>query len=104
MAIRKSMEEKVTVEEERSIWLPKVQKALEIGNFKNISVNTTLYQIAADYKKFTVWGEILITLTPAGNDNHKTEILIKSTANADNIYALFKSPNKTIIEAFKSNL
>lgn len=34
----------------------------------------------------------------------QTDIHIKATANVDNIYALFKSPIKTIIEAFKTGL
>jgi len=104
MAIRKSMEENIIVEGGRGDWLSKIQKALEISGFKNVKCNSALYQTTADYKKATVFGEVLITLKPSGLNDICTEIVIKSTANVDNIYALFKSPNKTIIGAFKSGL
>jgi len=104
MAIRKSMEERVCVEGNRSIWLEKVKNALEIAGFKNLSHDSTLFQIKGDYRKMTVYGDILVTLLPFGNNENQTELNIKSTANVDNIYALFKSPNKSIINALKSAL
>jgi hypothetical protein len=48
----------------------------------------------------TVWGEIIVTLSPEA-DNVK--INAKSTANADNIFALFSSPNQKILDQFKNN-
>ena len=36
--------------------------------------------------------------------NDKTNINVKSTANSDNIFALFSSPNDKIMNAFKDNL
>ncbi len=104
MGIRKSMEEQIRVDGNRDIWLDKVQQALEVSQFTNISCNKTLYQVNADYKKLTVWGEISITLISVDTAKEQTDIHIKATANVDNIYALFKSPIKTIIEAFKTGL
>jgi hypothetical protein len=102
MAIRKSMEDKVCVDGARDIWFTKSVKALNAAGFKKIVQNETLFQITADYKKATVWGGILISLLPA--DKGQTVINMKSTANVDNIYALFKSPNKAILDRFKSEL
>jgi hypothetical protein len=48
----------------------------------------------------TVWGEIIISLLPEG-DNIKINPI--STANADNIYAAFSSPNQKILNQFKNN-
>jgi len=103
MAIRKSMEERVCVEGSRDAWFSKTSQALEVSGFKNVSRNDALFQVTADYKKATVWGEVLVTLLPATSEG-QTDITIKSTANVDNAFALFKSPNKAIIEAFKSGL
>lgn len=104
MAVRKSMEEKFCVGGFRDIWLKNIENALQKSGFEHITSDSTLYQVKGDYKKFTVWGEVLVTLLPFGNTDNQTEINIKSTANVDNIYALFKSPNKTIIEAVKAGL
>lgn len=104
MAIRKSMEEHLRVDGNRDIWIDKVQQALELGKFTDINCNKTLYQVNADYKKITVWGEINIALISVDNTIEQTDINIKATSNVDNIYALFKSPNKTIIETFKASL
>lgn len=104
MAIRKSMDERVIVDGGREVWLGKVQQALEAGGFKKVTANAALFQVSADYKKATVVGEVLVTLLPAGDGGSQTDITIKSTANVDNAFALFKSPNKAIIEAFKAGL
>ena len=100
MAIRKSktqkFQTKLTVEEA----LIKCEDALNNGGFKAIKVNTSLRQLNADYKKFTVYGEIEITLFEVNNE---TEIHLKSNANADNIFALFSSPNGKIMKAFTTN-
>jgi len=104
VAIRKSIEECVCVEGNRTIWLQNVSSALEKAGFKNVNCDSTLYQVKGDYKKLTVYGELLISLLPFGNNDNQTELNIKSTANVDNIYALFKSPNKIIINALKAAL
>jgi hypothetical protein len=46
-----------------------------------------------------VWGEILITLLPAEGEN--TKIAMRATAGVDNVWALFASPTKKILAAFK---
>ena len=102
MGIRKSMEEELVVSGKRDEWLKKCENSLNNQGFKKVEANNSLYQVKGNYKKFTVWGEILITLKPHSQKN--TNILIKATSNVDNIYALFKSPNKTIIEKFKKGL
>ena len=101
MAIRKSLQEELVLSGSREAWMEKCSAALEASGFKNVTKNGPLFQIAANYKKFTVWGEILITLTPSGSD---TKVAATSTANVDNIFALFKSPNKAILSAFKEGL
>ena len=101
MAIRKSMQEEMVVSGAKEDWLQKCRKALELSGFTKVTPNAALHQIEANYKKFMTWGTIMITLTPAGND---TKITAVSTANVDNIYALFKSPNKTILSKFKEGL
>ena len=95
------MQEEMVVSGSREEWLQKCVRALESSGFTKVTKNAVLYQIEANYKKFTTWGTVLITLTPSGTD---TQITVVSTANVDNIYALFKSPNKTILSAFKEGL
>lgn len=101
MAVRKSLQEQMVVAGIREEWLKKCARALKSSGFTKVTTNGTLYQIEANYKKFTTWGTILITLTPDGND---TRITAVSTANVDNVYALFKSPNKAILSKFKEGL
>jgi hypothetical protein len=101
MAIRKSMQEEIVVSGSREEWLQKCRRALESAGFTKVVTNAKLHKIKANYKKFMTWGTIMITLVPAGND---TRITAVSTANVDNIYALFKSPNKTILSKFKESL
>ena len=102
MGIRNSMEEDIVVSGERNTWLKKCENSLNNQGFTKVNVNNSLYQVKGNYKKITVWGEILITLTP--HSEKDTNIFIKATSNVDNIFALFKSPNKTIIEKFKKGL
>ena len=101
MAIRKSKEENFEVNGTIEDLKSKVENALEKGEFTSIKTNNILNQINANYKKLTVWGEISITLT---ENNGKVKINAISTANADNVFALFSSPNKVILDNFKNNL
>ena len=101
MAIRKSMQEEMVVSGSRDKWLQKCVRALESSGFTKVTKSASLYQLEANYKKFMTWGTVLITLSPTGTD---TKITAVSTANVDNIFALFKSPNKTILSAFKAGL
>ena len=85
----------------REDWLPKCTRALELGGFSKVTTNSVIHQIEATYKTLTTWGTIQITLMPAGGD---TKITAVSTANVDDAFALFKSPNKTILSKFKEGL
>lgn len=104
MAIRKTRDEKIVVQGNIEDWLIKSEESLIKSNFKKIKVNKTINQITGTYKTLTCFGEISITLYSINSVTEQTEILIKSTANIDNLYALFKSPNKTIISLYKDNL
>lgn len=95
------MEEVIVVSGAREAWMVKCVAALESSGFTNVTRNTLLYQIEANYKKFMTWGDVRITLTPSGLD---TRMALVSTANVDNIYALFKSPNAVILAAFKAGI
>lgn len=101
MAIRRSKEESYSVSGTTEDWVSKAEQALHNGGFSNVLVNRTLNQLTADFKKFTVWGELIVTLYPEGE---QVRIHAKSTANADNIFALFSSPNQKILDQFKNNL
>lgn len=101
MAVRKSKEQKFQVKGELDELKEKCVNALNSGGFKKIENNSFLNQLSAKYSKATVVGKIEITLV----ENEKgVEINVKSTANSDNIFALFSSPNDKIMNAFSSNL
>ena len=102
MAIRKSMEENLVVKGDRITWIDKVSNALKKAGFTKVCCNSAIYQITGDYKKATIWGEISITLLPV--DSSTTKLAIRSTANMDNIYALFINPNQKIISKFKDRI
>lgn len=101
MAIRKSKEENFEVNGTLEDLKSKVEIALTKGEFTSININNALNQITANYKKLTVWGEISITLI---ENNKRVKINVVSTANTDNVFALFNSPNKVILDNFKNNL
>ncbi|MBV8254837.1 MAG: hypothetical protein JO154_19710 [Chitinophaga sp.] len=101
MAIRKSKEENFIVHGKLPDLMQRIENALSAGGFTQIKVNPILNQLTGDYKKFTVYGEIMITLQEEGE---KVKVHAKSVANADNIFALFSSPNQKILNQFKNNL
>lgn len=101
MAIRKSSDETFSVSGDVANWLIKVNQALDKGGFSNVNSNNTLNQVTADYKKLTVWGKIIVTLHP---ESGFLKVHAKSTANVDNIFSLFVSPNQKILDAFKNKL
>nr|WP_315141486.1 hypothetical protein [uncultured Flavobacterium sp.] len=101
MAVRKSKEESFSVSGNSDQWFTKTENALTKGGFTNIKANKLLNQITGDYKKVTVWGEISVTLFPK---NEQIEINVKSTANTDNIFAMFSSPTQKILDQFKNNI
>ncbi|WP_165749983.1 hypothetical protein [Cellulophaga sp. Z1A5H] len=101
MAVRKSKEQKFQVKGELDELRKKCVKALNSGGFKKIENNSFLNQLTAKYSKSTVVGSIEIALVENANG---VEINVKTTANSDNIFALFSSPNDKIMNAFSSNL
>ena len=101
MAIRKSINEDLFLNKDINNSIELCENALKAGNFTNINKNNTINQLTADYKKFTVRGEITISLSP---NDQGTKIAIECMANIDNAFALFKSPGKTILGKFKDNL
>jgi hypothetical protein len=101
MAIRKSKEESNSVRGSLEEVQKKCKSALELGGFTSIKNNAMIGQLTANYKKFAVWGEIAVTLKPKDGS---VGIHVKSTSNADNIFALFSSSNQKIINQFKNNL
>jgi len=101
VAVRKDVEESFVVKGNREEWLKKCEESLKDNGFKDVKVSSALFQINANYKKATTWGVIQLTLQPEGEN---TRIIAKATANVDNVFALFKSPGKTIIEAFKKGI
>ncbi len=100
MGIRRSKQQLLQTDLQIYEALKRCEDALTLGGFKNIKKNETLRQLNGKYKKITVFGEIDISLMEV---NGKTEINLKSTANVDNIFALFSSPNNKIMKAFISN-
>jgi len=101
MAVRKSVEETLVVDGPRDKWLSRCQSALQKAGFSAVKANSALNQVEGEYHKFLVWGEILVTLMP---DGQNTKIVAKATANVDNIWTLFCSPTNKIIGAFKDGL
>jgi hypothetical protein len=102
MAVRKSVEDTVVVFGLRDRWLLACEDALESQGFTKIDVSGTLFQIRANYKKATVWGDLEITLVPEGTG--ATKINAKATANVDNVFAAFGSPGRKIIDRFKQGI
>jgi hypothetical protein len=100
MAIRKSAEETLVIGGPRNEVFRRCERALKSQAFTEVTTNATLYQIQRQLHKLTVWGEILITLLPADGEN--TTIAIRGTAGVDNVWALFASPTKKILETFKA--
>jgi hypothetical protein len=63
MAIRKTVEEEFIVNGNKDAWFANCTTALDTGGFKDIKENTTLSQIEAKFKSWTVAGTIVITLS-----------------------------------------
>ena len=101
MAVRKSVEDTFVVSGRREEWFTKCKNALSQGGFTGIQANDKLFQLKGNFKKWTVWDSLEVTMMPEGDN---TKIVAKATANVDNIFALFSSPGPKIIEAFKSNI
>ena len=100
MAIRKSKEKKLQLQDTIENVTEKCLAALTKGGFKSIENNDSLNQIMAKFNNFFVVGKIEIILA---KDDNGVDVNLKSTANADNIFALFSSPNDKIMKAFTDN-
>jgi len=100
MAIKKSKEENLFMKGTNDEVLKKIEEALHKGGFSKVKLNIQSNQVTSSYKKFMVWGEIAI-LTTLQDDGIKVHA--KSTANVDNIFALFFCPAQKILDQFKLN-
>jgi len=100
MAIRKSKEKKLQLQDTLENVREKCLSALTKGGFKSVENNESLNQIAAKFNNFFVVGKIEIMLT---KDDNGVDVNLKSTANVDNIFALFSSPNDKIMNTFTDN-
>ena len=100
MAIRKSKEKILMFHGSISSAFNKSSEACESGGFKNIEPNESLHHIKARFNNFFVVGQIEISLTEAENG---IQVQLVSTANVENIWALFSSPNDKILGQFIRN-
>jgi hypothetical protein len=100
MAIRKSMEEILVVRGTREDWLTRVAKSLMAGGYKDVRTSEPLGQVTGKYRKFPTYGEITVTVCPAAATD-MTQLTLRTTADVDNIYALFSSPNKKLMGVAK---
>jgi len=100
MAIRKSKSKIVQFNGSMEDAAMKCKVALENGGFKKIETNDSLNQLTAKFNNFFVIGSIDIGLAKR---DHGVDLSLKSTANADNIFALFSSPNDKIMKLFTDN-
>lgn len=101
MAFRSKEEENYTINNSLEEVRLSIINALDEGGFTSIAENKMINQITANYRKFTVWGNITITIEESGKG---TKVQTVAVANADNIYALFSSPTRRILNKFKENL
>jgi hypothetical protein len=104
MAIRKSIEETLVVDGGRDAWLKSCRTALEREGFSKIQVAESLGQLHAAFRTKTIWGTLDITLTPEAGSHESTRLQLVATGNVDNIFALFRSPSKKILEEFKNGI
>ena len=72
------------------------------SGFKDVQTSFGLGQVSGKLKKATTSGEILITATP--HSSGQVQLVLRSTGNVDNIYALFSSPNKKIMSLAKAGI
>jgi glutamate formiminotransferase len=104
MAIRTSKTDQLHIlDNSNNINIDFLEKILVKLNFKNIICYKKLNQIKAEYKTFKTIGTLNISI----HFNHNPLIkclVLKSSANSDNIFALFKNPNDTILDLFKLEL
>ncbi|WP_139312882.1 hypothetical protein [Novacetimonas hansenii] len=102
MAIQKSKVETFQVSGSRQDWLSKCEKALHNAGFKSVLVNSELSLLSAKISTLTLSGSIKIFISES--DSGFINLRAESSANIDNIYALFRSPNNKILEMFSKNI
>ena len=102
MAIQKSKVETFQVLGSRQDWLSKCEKALHNAGFKSVLVNSELSLLSAKISTLTLSGSIKIFISES--DSGFINLRAESSANIDNIYALFRSPNNKILEMFSKNI
>jgi len=102
MAIQKSKVETFQVLGSRQDWLSKCEKALHNAGFKSVLVNSELSLLSAKISTLTLSGSIKIFISES--DLGFINLRAESSANIDNIYALFRSPNNKILEMFSKNI
>lgn len=100
MAIRKSKEKIMMFYGSMTSAFSKASEACKSGGFKKIEPNESLHHIQARYNNFFTVGKIEISLTEVENG---IKVHVVSTANVDNIWALFGSPNDKIMGQFIRN-
>jgi hypothetical protein len=104
MAIRKSIEETLAVDGTPTIWLSICKNALERKGFSRIEVDEVLGQLQASYRTKTIWGTLHISVLPGEGREDQTRLHLIATGNVDNIYALFRSPSRNILDEFKAGI
>lgn len=102
MGISKSVEETVVLNGPGMYWGPRCVTAMEVSGFRVTAVNEAAGRVEGSFKKATTWGKLVVTVVPAGPS--ATQITAKATANVDNVYAMFRSPGRKILEEFKAAL
>jgi hypothetical protein len=93
-------EETLRVEGTCAEWFEQCLRALAEGRFGNIREDDESFIIDADYKGFTIHGDIRLLLT---QERDQVAIEIRISAAVDNIWAL-RDPLQRILGAFKENL
>jgi len=101
IGLKKRNERNLTFMGDSGHWFEECLLAIERGGFSNIQDDKASMSIKADYHKFTVWGNIEITLSQSDND---TTVNAIASAKSDNIYAMAQDPSEKILLAFKNNL
>lgn len=102
MAIKKSVVEEFVVPGLVEYWLGASANALRSAGFTDLWSPNPQAEVAASYKKATVWGELRVGVYAATPQDSR--IVLTAKANVDNIYALFRSPGRRIIDTFKTSL
>lgn len=103
MGVRKSVEQSALLDGPFDHWLARSRQALETQGFHR--VKEAPGQLSADLKQKlgTVWwGSLTITLRPEGDE--QTWMTLVGSANVNNIFAVFGSPGKSVIDRFKAGL